>query len=171
MLLYFASPPLSYDRADADRQRGIINDAFAGAGWETPRLLELMETSPDLYFDSVSTIKMDSWSHGRIALLSDAGYCPSSLSGTGIDLRPQEYGESRSRTYRRPPRQWTSWSRRCAWRLGRATWWRSSSRCLAVDPADYRTGEAVVVSVRAAKAHEDLIQDNVVEYLDTVVGL
>jgi 2-polyprenyl-6-methoxyphenol hydroxylase-like FAD-dependent oxidoreductase len=86
VMLYFASPPLSYDRDDADRQRGIINEAFAGAGWETPRLLELMATAPDLYFDSVSTIRMDSWSRGRIALLGDAGYCPSSLSGMGTGL-------------------------------------------------------------------------------------
>ena len=86
VLLYFASPPLSYDRADAARQRGIINEVYAGAGWETPRLLDLMATAPDLYFDSVSTIKMDSWSRGRIALLGDAGYCPSSLSGMGTGL-------------------------------------------------------------------------------------
>jgi 2-polyprenyl-6-methoxyphenol hydroxylase-like FAD-dependent oxidoreductase len=86
VLLYFASPPLSYDRAGADRQRGIINEAFAGAGWETPRLLELMDKAPDLYFDSVSKIRMDSWSRGRIALLGDAGYCPSSLSGMGTGL-------------------------------------------------------------------------------------
>ena len=86
VMLYFASPPVSHDRADTDRQRGIINEAFAGAGWETPRLLELMATAPDLYFDSVSKIKMDSWSRGRIALLGDAGYCPSSLSGMGTGL-------------------------------------------------------------------------------------
>ncbi|MFD0743342.1 FAD-dependent monooxygenase [Phytohabitans flavus] len=86
VLLYFASPPLSYDRVDGDRQRGIVHEAFAGARWETPRLLELMATAPDLYFDSVSTIKMDSWSRGRIALLGDAGYCPSSLSGVGTGL-------------------------------------------------------------------------------------
>lgn len=86
VMLYFASPPLSYDRADIDQQRGIISEAFAGAGWETPRLLSLMATAPDLYFDSVSTIKLDSWSRGRIALLGDAGYCPSSLSGMGTGL-------------------------------------------------------------------------------------
>src|SRR5262245_4200183 len=86
VLLYFASPPLSYDRLEADRQRGIITEAFAGAGWESPRLLELLATAPDLYFDSCSTIKMDSWSRGRVALLGDAGYCPSSLSGQGTGL-------------------------------------------------------------------------------------
>jgi 2-polyprenyl-6-methoxyphenol hydroxylase-like FAD-dependent oxidoreductase len=86
VLLYFASPPLSYDRSDADQQRGFINEAFAGAGWETSRLLELMATAPDLYFDSVSRIKMDGWSRGRVTLLGDAGYCPSSLSGMGTGL-------------------------------------------------------------------------------------
>ena len=45
-----------------------------------------MDTAPDLYFDSVSKVKMDNWSRGRIALLGDAGYCPSSLSGMGTGL-------------------------------------------------------------------------------------
>jgi 2-polyprenyl-6-methoxyphenol hydroxylase-like FAD-dependent oxidoreductase len=86
VLLYFASPQLSYDRADTDRHRAIIREAFAGAGWELPRLLDLMATAPDLYLDSVSTIRMDRWSCGRIALLGDAGYSPSSLSGMGTGL-------------------------------------------------------------------------------------
>jgi len=86
VMMYFVAPPLSYDRTDAGRQLDIINEAFAGARWETPRLLELMATAPDLYFDSVSKIKMDTWSRGRIALLGDAGYCPSSLSGMGTGL-------------------------------------------------------------------------------------
>jgi 2-polyprenyl-6-methoxyphenol hydroxylase-like FAD-dependent oxidoreductase len=45
-----------------------------------------MATAPDLYLDSVSTIEPDSWSRGRITLLGDAGYCPSSLSGMGTGL-------------------------------------------------------------------------------------
>jgi 2-polyprenyl-6-methoxyphenol hydroxylase-like FAD-dependent oxidoreductase len=86
VLLYFVTPPLSYDRANAGEQRALITQAFAGAGWETPRLLELMGMASDLYSDSVSTIKMDSWSRGRVALLGDAAYCPSSLSGQGTGL-------------------------------------------------------------------------------------
>jgi len=86
VLLYFASPLLTYDRDNLAEQRAIVSRAFAGVGWETPRLLELMATAPDLYLDSVSQVKMDTWTRDRVALLGDAGYCPSSLSGMGTGL-------------------------------------------------------------------------------------
>src|SRR5207253_17174 len=40
----------------------------------------------DLYFDAVSQIRMETWSHGRAVLLGDAGYCPALLSGQGSTL-------------------------------------------------------------------------------------
>jgi len=45
-----------------------------------------MQTAPDLYFDAVSQIRMETWSHGRAVLLGDAGYCPALLSGQGSTL-------------------------------------------------------------------------------------
>jgi 2-polyprenyl-6-methoxyphenol hydroxylase-like FAD-dependent oxidoreductase len=45
-----------------------------------------MRDAPDFYFDSVSQVRMDSWSAGRVTLLGDAGYCPSPLSGQGTSL-------------------------------------------------------------------------------------
>jgi 2-polyprenyl-6-methoxyphenol hydroxylase-like FAD-dependent oxidoreductase len=39
-----------------------------------------------LYFDAVSQIRMETWSHGRAVLLGDAGYCPALLSGQGSTL-------------------------------------------------------------------------------------
>jgi 2-polyprenyl-6-methoxyphenol hydroxylase-like FAD-dependent oxidoreductase len=39
-----------------------------------------------LYFDAVSQIRMETWSHGRVVLLGDAGYCPALLSGQGTRL-------------------------------------------------------------------------------------
>ena len=51
-----------------------------------PRLLEMMETAPDFYFDSVSQVKMDRWSEGRSVLLGDAAYCASPLSGMGTGM-------------------------------------------------------------------------------------
>jgi len=86
VLMYFATPVLTYDRDNLAEQRDIVARAFAGMGWETPRLLELMATAPDLYLDSVSQVKMDAWTRDRVALIGDAGYCPSSLSGMGTGL-------------------------------------------------------------------------------------
>jgi 2-polyprenyl-6-methoxyphenol hydroxylase-like FAD-dependent oxidoreductase len=86
VLLYFGSPPLDYDRRDVEQQRAIVAREFAEVGWVTPRLLAAMRTAPDFYFDSISQVRMDRWSRGRVALVGDAGYCPSSLSGMGTGL-------------------------------------------------------------------------------------
>ena len=86
VMMYFSSPPLAYDRYDLDEQRAIVARAFAGVGWQTPRLLELMATAPDFYLDSASLVKMDAWTQGRVALVGDAGYGASSVSGMGSGL-------------------------------------------------------------------------------------
>lgn len=52
----------------------LVADTYAGAGWETPRLLDEMWRTEDLYFDSISTIHLDRYSQGRVVLLGDAGY-------------------------------------------------------------------------------------------------
>jgi 2-polyprenyl-6-methoxyphenol hydroxylase-like FAD-dependent oxidoreductase len=85
-IFFFASGPLDYDYRDRGQQQGLLAAAFAGAGWEVPRLLTAMREAPDFYFDSVSQVRMDSWSAGRVALVGDAGYCPSPLSGQGSSL-------------------------------------------------------------------------------------
>ena len=45
-----------------------------------------MAHTEDFYFDSITQIRMDRWSSGRVTLLGDAGYCPSPLSGQGSSL-------------------------------------------------------------------------------------
>ncbi|MFB7256449.1 FAD-dependent monooxygenase [Streptomyces nojiriensis] len=85
-VFYFASPLLDLDRREVTRQQAVLAEQFAGNGWESDRLLEDMRYAPDFYFDSVAQVRMDSWSRGRVALLGDAAYCPSSLSGMGTGL-------------------------------------------------------------------------------------
>src|SRR6266567_6909054 len=85
-MFYFTAPPLDYDRHDVERQKKILAEAFAGEGWEIPRLLKGMWDAPDFYFDPLSLVQMDSWSKGRVALLGDSGYCASPLSGQGTSL-------------------------------------------------------------------------------------
>jgi 2-polyprenyl-6-methoxyphenol hydroxylase and related FAD-dependent oxidoreductases len=70
----------------APEQFELVERAFAGDGWEVPRLLAAMRTADDLFFDSVSQIRMTSWTKGRVALVGDAGYAPSFLSGQGSSL-------------------------------------------------------------------------------------
>jgi len=85
-MFWFGSPPLTYDRRDARQQREIVAEAYAGVGWETPRLLDAMWRAPDFYFDSISQVHLPRWSQGRCVLLGDAAYCPSPLSGMGTGL-------------------------------------------------------------------------------------
>ena len=77
---------LRYDYHDVERQKQLLASVFAGEAWEVPRLLEKMQTASDLYFDAVSQIRMETWSHGRVVLLGDTGYCPALLSGQGSTL-------------------------------------------------------------------------------------
>jgi 2-polyprenyl-6-methoxyphenol hydroxylase-like FAD-dependent oxidoreductase len=85
-VFYFASQLLDLDRRDVERQQAVLAEQFAGTGWQSDRLLKEMRHAPDFYFDSVGQIHMDSWSRGRVVLLGDAAYCPSSLSGMGSGL-------------------------------------------------------------------------------------
>lgn len=85
-IFFFASPPLDYGHRDTGQQQELLERAFAGQAWQIPRLLAAMRDTPDFYFDSVSQVRMDNWSAGRVTLVGDAGYCPSPLSGQGTSL-------------------------------------------------------------------------------------
>jgi 2-polyprenyl-6-methoxyphenol hydroxylase-like FAD-dependent oxidoreductase len=74
------------DSDDAESQRKILRAQFGNLGWECPRILAAMESCPDLYFDRVSQICMDTWSKGHIGLIGDAAFCPSLLAGQGSAL-------------------------------------------------------------------------------------
>ena len=84
-MLGFQSPELDFDRHDLEQQRKLIADRFHGQGWEVPRLVREMASS-ELYFDSMTQIRMDRFTEGRVALVGDAGYGPSPLSGQGTSL-------------------------------------------------------------------------------------
>ncbi|WP_327142921.1 FAD-dependent monooxygenase [Nocardia sp. NBC_01327] len=82
----FRAPETLPERGDIAAQQRLVAEAFADAGWETQNLLRLMPQSPDFYFDSVSQIHLEHWSQGRIALVGDAAYSPSPLSGQGTSM-------------------------------------------------------------------------------------
>lgn len=85
-MLGFMDPDLRIDYRDIEAQFGELERRMAGEGWIRPQLLEYMRTAPDFYFDEMSQIKMDRWSRARVALVGDAGYCCSPLSGQGTSV-------------------------------------------------------------------------------------
>jgi len=84
--LGFRSPQLDYDYRDVEGQKAVLRERFAGMAWEVPWLLEQLDAAPDFFFDSCSQVHLESWSSGRVALLGDAAFCPSPLSGQGTSL-------------------------------------------------------------------------------------
>ncbi|WP_248961914.1 FAD-dependent monooxygenase [Sphaerisporangium perillae] len=85
-MFLFASEPLEYDHRDRAGQERLLADAYAGEGWEVPRLLDGMGAASDFYFDSISQVHMDRWSKGRAVVVGDAAYCASLASGQGTSL-------------------------------------------------------------------------------------
>lgn len=74
------------DRRNPEAQWRFFEERFAGSGWLIPQLLREMRTAPDYAFDSLAQVRMPSWTNGRVALVGDAGYCPTALSGLGTTL-------------------------------------------------------------------------------------
>ncbi|WP_406043652.1 FAD-dependent monooxygenase [Micromonospora sp. NBC_00898] len=86
VLLSFLSPTLDVDRRDRGAQQRLLAERFADVGWRTAELLAAMPDAPDFYFDRYAQVRMDTWSAGRVALLGDAAWCPSPLTGQGTSL-------------------------------------------------------------------------------------
>jgi 2-polyprenyl-6-methoxyphenol hydroxylase-like FAD-dependent oxidoreductase len=82
----FRSPAIAhFDHRDLDQHKGLLIDAYAGAGWRVPELLDRVRAADDLYFDSVSRVRVPGWSRGRVTLVGDAAACVS-LFGDGSSL-------------------------------------------------------------------------------------
>jgi 2-polyprenyl-6-methoxyphenol hydroxylase-like FAD-dependent oxidoreductase len=82
----FRSPARSdFDHRDIDQHRRWLVDAYAGAGWRVPELLDRVRKVPDLFFDSVSQVRLPQWSRGRVSLIGDAAACVS-LFGDGSSM-------------------------------------------------------------------------------------
>jgi 2-polyprenyl-6-methoxyphenol hydroxylase-like FAD-dependent oxidoreductase len=76
------------DHRDTDAHKRITLDAYADDGWqpsELPDLHDHLRAADDLYFDSVSQVRLPAWSRGRVTLLGDAASCVS-LFGDGSSL-------------------------------------------------------------------------------------
>jgi 2-polyprenyl-6-methoxyphenol hydroxylase-like FAD-dependent oxidoreductase len=74
-----------FDYRDTAQHKRLLADAFQDGGWRVPELLKRAQAADDLYFDSVSQVRVSPWGHGRVALVGDAASCVS-LFGDGSSL-------------------------------------------------------------------------------------
>ncbi len=75
-----------HDQLSSGEQKRVLRDRFAGAGWRTDRLLAGLDTADDLYLEDLGQILSPTWTSGRVALLGDAAWCATPVSGMGTSL-------------------------------------------------------------------------------------
>lgn len=83
--LSFMSEPRGYEDLDDDEVKALLRERFAQVGWEVPRILGALDHT-DVYFEAIGQVIAPRWSRGRLALLGDAAYCASPISGMGTSL-------------------------------------------------------------------------------------
>ena len=79
---FLFSSQAQIDHRDPDAARRLLKETYRSNGWRTQELLAAYLATEDVYFDSVSRVRMSSWSRGRVTLLGDAASCVS-LFGDG----------------------------------------------------------------------------------------
>ena len=85
--LNFRSPPTGLDMADRETQVRALQLAFADVGNAAPRVLaHLADDASSLYLDRIAQVRMPTWSRGRVAVVGDAAYCATPVSGMGTSL-------------------------------------------------------------------------------------
>ncbi|NIJ04507.1 FAD-dependent monooxygenase [Frigoribacterium faeni] len=64
----------------------VVRERYADAGWEAPRVLDALETSPDVYVDQLQQVRMRTWHRGHVVAAGDAGWCVTPMGGGGASL-------------------------------------------------------------------------------------
>ncbi|KAL7788622.1 FAD/NAD(P)-binding domain-containing protein [Trichoderma ceciliae] len=70
-------------QAGVDEQKKAVAEIFHDAGWEIKDILRDINKSENFYCERLGLVKLDPWFNGNIALVGDAAYCPSPLTGMG----------------------------------------------------------------------------------------
>lgn len=68
-------------KGDVKKEKETFADIFQGAGWQVEAILESLKENDDFYCERQGLVKLDTWSQGRVTLVGDAAYCPTSATG------------------------------------------------------------------------------------------
>ncbi|MFF5710550.1 FAD-dependent monooxygenase [Streptomyces sp. NPDC012756] len=86
LFLFRSERELDCDHRDVPRQKELLRGAFAGMHADVDRWLDELDRTPAFYFDSITQVRMDTWSRGRVTLVGDAGYSPGPAVGGSTSL-------------------------------------------------------------------------------------
>ncbi|MGV9778763.1 FAD-dependent monooxygenase [Streptosporangium sp. NPDC003464] len=86
LFLFRSERELHYRHHDVPRQKELLRGAFDGMHADVDRWLDELDRTPAFYFDSITQLRMDTWSRGRVTLVGDAGYCPGPAVGGSTSL-------------------------------------------------------------------------------------
>ncbi|MGW1867788.1 FAD-dependent monooxygenase [Streptomyces mauvecolor] len=86
LFLFRSERELDYHHHDVPRQKRLLRSAFDGLHPDVDRWLDELDRTPAFYFDSITQLRMRTWSRGRVTLVGDAGYCPGAAVGGSTTL-------------------------------------------------------------------------------------
>ena len=86
VFLFRTERPLDVHHRDTEGQKAVLRKTFAGLDPQVDRWLTELDRTPAFYFDSITQLRMDTWSRGRVTLVGDAGYCPGPAVGGSTSL-------------------------------------------------------------------------------------
>ncbi|WP_369256165.1 FAD-dependent oxidoreductase [Streptomyces sp. R35] len=86
LFLFRSERELDFHHHDGPRQKGLLRSAFDGMHPDVDRWLNELDRTPSFSFDSITQLRMDTWSRGRVTLVGDAGYCLGPAVGGSTSL-------------------------------------------------------------------------------------
>ncbi len=86
VFLFRAPTPLEIGHRDTAGQKALLESMFRSMAPDVDRWLDEIDAGGAFYFDSITQLTLTSWSHGRVTLVGDAGYCPGPAVGGSTSL-------------------------------------------------------------------------------------
>ncbi len=86
VFLFRRDEELDYHHRDVPRQKELLREAYAGMHPQVDEWLAGLDGPGPFYFDSITQLRLDTWSRGRVTLVGDAGYCPGPAVGGSTSL-------------------------------------------------------------------------------------
>ncbi len=83
--LFRSETPLDYDYRDPAAAHRAFAERFSTEFWPTG-VVDAIGANDELRFDSLSQVRMPTWSRRRVALAGDAAHCPTLITGAGTSL-------------------------------------------------------------------------------------